>query len=347
VVVVLLGVLVVRLAALDGDGAALEAPAVVVPEPTKIALHELIVPAWASRDAESWTVDFKTDLDLLAPLGTGSGNAADWFVAFTKPDGPRYAEAAAAMERRVEGPQWLGKVLPPDDPLLAEAEPWCDLPMMRFYPDHFAIEGWETQIPNLLVPLALARSWVARGLDAEDSERATADFRRAIRLGRLLRQEDVTIIADLVGLACIRSGAEGFFRHAVARGDAEQALVASVTLGEVAPQRLLTSERVSRVSIAPYLTVHDDGSGSLDLPDERLDAAIELFTSDAERRFQGEPSFVLQIVRELGTPDQRRRAVEALEEATRSDDLLKAALARWCLTEPVTEELLRESAKVY
>jgi hypothetical protein len=79
---------------------------------------------------------------------------------------------------------------------------------MRFYPDCFPLEGTDTQLPNLLVPLTFAKPWVARGLALEDPARAKEDFRRAIRLGRLLRQEDATIIADLVGLACIRHGAQ-------------------------------------------------------------------------------------------------------------------------------------------
>ena len=142
------------------------------------------------------------------------------------------------MERRVQGPGELGEVLPADDPLLLEAEPWCDQATMRYYPDIYPMKGWETQIPNLMFQLTFARSWVARGMAASDPSKAMEDFRRAIRLGRLLRQEDVTVIADLVGLACIRVGAQGIYDLAVKQGNAQLALVASIVLGEVAPQRL-------------------------------------------------------------------------------------------------------------
>ena len=161
---------------------------------------------------------FRTDLDLLAPLGTGTANAAAWFKDFAKPDGSRRADAEAAMARRVQGPGELGEVLPGTDPLLLEAEPWCDQATMRFYPDFFPIKGYATQIPNLMLQLTFAKSWVARGMAASDPAKAMEDFRRAIRLGRLLRQEDATVIQDLVGLACIRDAALGVYELAVKEG---------------------------------------------------------------------------------------------------------------------------------
>ena len=154
--------------------------------------------------------------------------------------GPRAADATAAMGRRIEGPEWIGEVLPPDDPLLLEAEPWCDQATMTFYPEIFELDGYATRITNLLLPLNFVRSWVARGVAAETTEAAMTDFRRAIRLGRLLRQEDVVVISDLVGLACIHLATRGVYERALADGDLELALLASVVLGEVAPQRLGT-----------------------------------------------------------------------------------------------------------
>ena len=55
----------------------------------------------------------------------------------------------------------LGKIVAGDDPLLLEAEPWCDQGTMHFYPDIFPLEGYSTRIPNLLVALTFARSWIA------------------------------------------------------------------------------------------------------------------------------------------------------------------------------------------
>ena len=194
VIVVLAGTLGARLIGHDSSFAVMRAPAATVPAPVAFDVSELEVPCWSCPAARDWPLKFQTDLDLLAPLGTGTANAAEWFALFEKNVGPRYAEATAAMERRVERPDWVGKSLPPDDPLLLEAEPWCDQATMDFYPEIFPLDGYATRITNLLLPLNMVRSWVARGLAAENSEAAMADFRRAIRLGRLLRQEDVVVI---------------------------------------------------------------------------------------------------------------------------------------------------------
>ena len=109
---------------------------------------------------------------------------------------------------RLDGEGREGRmILQVHDELLLEAEPWVDLAVMHFYPDVFPMEGAETRITNLLFMLTMARSWTARGVDADDPDQGLEDCRRAIRLGRLLRQEDVVIINDLVGLACIHIGA--------------------------------------------------------------------------------------------------------------------------------------------
>lgn len=318
------------------------APAATVPTPKTFSLATLEAPCWGCPDASRWPVAFRTDLDLLAPLGNGPANAGLYFKDFAKPDGSRYAEAVAAMERRVDGPGDLGKVLPPDDPLLLEAEPWCDQATMRFYPDFFPLEGWATQIPNLLMPLNLAKSWVARGLAADDPARAMEEFRRAIRLGRLLRQEDATIIADLVGLACIRVGAQGVYDVARRSGDAPLALLASVVLGEHAPQRLLTSERVTKVSLTPYARLGADGAPTLDLPDAQLDAVVALARSDPDRRFRGEGILCLSIVRALGTKSQQEKALATLKEVAAAGDAL-SSLAAWNLEHPATRAAIADA----
>ena len=319
-------------------------PAATVPAPKAFSLANLAAPCWGCPEATSWPVAFRTDLDLLAPLGNGPANAGLFFRDFAKPNGSRYAEAAAALERRVDGPAELGKVLPPDDPLLLEAEPWCDQATMRFYPDFFPLEGYATQLPNLLVPLNLAKSWVARGLASNDPVRAMADFRRAIRLGRLLRQEDATIIADLVGLACIRAGAQGVYDHARRSGDAPLAVLASVVLGEHAPQRFLTSERVTKVSLRPFARTGADGTPTLDLPDDQLEAIVALARSDPDRRFRGEGILTLSIVRALGTKPQQERSLEELQQLASANDAL-SPLATWSLEHPATKEAIAEALR--
>ncbi|MBK6405282.1 MAG: hypothetical protein IPF66_09690 [Holophagales bacterium] len=109
-------------------------------------------------------IRFRTDLDVLAPLGDGPANAALWLKDFTKGEkGPRLEEAEQAMKRRVDGPPDLGKILPPGEPLLLEAEPWADQATMRFYPDVFSVRGAATSIHNLLFSLTRgSRGWRGR-----------------------------------------------------------------------------------------------------------------------------------------------------------------------------------------
>ena len=319
------------------------APAAAVPAPKAAVLSSLEFLCWGCPEAREWPVTFRTDLDLLAPLGNGPANAGLFFKDFAKPGGSRYAEATALMDRRVDGPPELGKVVPPDDPLLLEAEPWCDQATMRFYPDFYPLEGTDTQLPNLLVPLTLAKSWVARGLGHEDPARAMEDFRRAIRLGRLLRQEDATVIADLVGLACIRYGAQGVYDVARRAGDAPLALVASNVLGEHAPQRLLTSERVTKVELRPYVREGAGGELTLALPDSRLDAIVAMATGEPDVRFRGEGIITLAMVRTLGTEAQRERALATLNELAKSKDARVSALAVWNVSHVPSKESIAQA----
>jgi len=246
------------------------------------------------------------------------------------------------MKRRVDGPEWIGKIFPPDESLLTEAEPWCDQASMRFYPEFFKLEGPDTRITNLLFPLNLVRSWVARGMAAEDSEPAMADFRRAIRLGRLLRQEDVVIINDLIGLACIHIGARGVYRRALADGDLELALLASAVLGEVAPQRFRTSEKTTKTDLTDSL--HEDHGGGLmlQLRPGKLDVLVEAAENAPDRRFRAEAIIGLSIVRAMGSPDQQESASEVLDDLAISEDEMIAVMATWSRDNEPTEEQLRE-----
>lgn len=306
-----------------------------VPAPDPSDEETIEVPCWSCPEGNRWPVAFRTDLDRIAPLGDGPENAAVWFKDFSRNVGARVAEADAAMGRRVEDPGGVGDVLPPDDPLLLEAEPWCDRSYMEFYPEFYAIDGYETQIPNLLFMLTLSRSWVARGDHAVDPGAALEDYRRVVRLGRLLRQEDTTIIADLVGLACIRMGTDRIYRTAVATGDTDLAIVASIVLGEVAPQRLMTSARVSDSDMEDHVERSWFRGVRLDLPVDTVDRLIERARSDHDRRFRLEAMLTLNYVVHLGPSSQRAMATDLLEEMTTSDDAVIATTAEWALqTEP-------------
>jgi len=314
-----------------------------IPAPVHLDPAALEVPCWSCPSAREWPIRFSTDLDLLAPLGTGTANAGEWFALFEKDRGPRFAEAVAFMGRRVERPDLpdFGQVVPGDDPLLLEAEPWVDQAEMRFYPEIFPLEGVDTRIPNLLVPLTMARSWSARGVSAEDPARGLDDCRRAIRLGRLLRQEDVTVIADLVGLACIHIGARGVYEIAQHTRDTDLALLASVVVGEVAPQRLYTSQRITDVDLSPYLR-QTDGRYSLDTPDALVDRIIAMATTSPDRRFIGEALFGAHVVAHHGTPSQRERVRAMLDRLAAGDDPMTAPIAAWSRDAVPSQSLLED-----
>jgi len=331
VALVLAGSLWFRARSVSAD-AAPQAPAARVAEPAPLDLARLEMPCWSCRDAQQWPVRSRVDLDLVAPLGDGPGNAAEFFRDFAKDGGARWPELQRAREKEmVDGPADLGRIFPADHPLLDEAEPWVDQATMRFYPELLSFAGWDTTIPDLIFDLELAKSWVARGRASSDAQAALADFRRAVRLGRLLRQEDTTIIADLVGLACLRIGLSEIYDQARRRDDAETALVAAVALSEIAPQRLLTSERVTRVDVTPFLS---EDRKRLELPPTVLDQIVAMATGDPDRRFRGEATLDLGIVAHLATGAPKQRATEVLETLERGGDERIAELARWARSHP-------------
>jgi len=341
VVVALAGLLVARL--LPAPTATADtspvAPDATVPRPGSPPADGVEMPCWGCQEAREWPLRFRTDLDLLAPLGTGTANAAVWFAQFEKERGPRHAEARAAMERRVNDPR-LGQLLRLDEPLLAEAEPWCDQARMSFYPDVFPLEGYATRITDLLLPLAMAKTWVARGNASADEAAAMADYRRAIRLGRLLRQEDAVIITDLVGLACIRYGLEGIYDRARDRGDLALALLAGTALGEHAPQRLLTAARLTEVDSAPGARRGADGRVALNLDDGKLGRIIAAARSAPDRRFRAEAIVSLNLILYLAPREQRTRAREALETLAGDADPIVATTAVWSRDTEPSEAML-------
>ena len=334
VVVVLSATLVMRLRA-SAPPNAKSAPA--LPRftgeapPSRVAAAKAVDPAtlkppcWGCPEGSAWPITYRTDLDLLAPPGDGAGNAALWLKDFARPNGARLAEAEAATKRRIPGPSDYGLVLPPDDPLLREAEPWADQSTMRFYPDVWAFEGFSTPIPNLQLAITLAKSWAARAAAHPEAPGALEDGRRAIRWGRLLRQDDATIIQDLVGLACIRLGAEELYALAQKNGDHRLALAAAIALGEHAPQRFRTAQTLTKVGLWPL----DEGRGIVEPTDKRVEDLIGVARADPDRRFRLEAIAQLAVARVKGTHDQRTKAEAALDELASGPRPAEAAQAQW------------------
>jgi len=317
---------------------AITVTAVPAPAPKPLDLEKLTIPCWSCPEADASPLRFRTDLDLLAPLRSGGRNVAEWYSAFTQLDGARAAEAEAIMNRRIDHPT-LGKVLPPDDPFLDEAQPWMDQALMRFYPDVYALEGFQTKVPNLMLALTLARSWVARGQQAEQFEVAMADFQRVVRLGRLLRQEDVTVINDLVGLAAIRLGVEAIYDRARKDGRLDLALTAAVVAGEAPAQKLLSGARMTSAEVVPYLH-RAAGHTSLSIPDDRFADIRKIALENPDRRFRVITCASLSLVASFGTGDQQSKAVEVLKALANSADPVIAGNARWHLANPLDEKRL-------
>lgn len=357
-VVILGGLLAVRLAAREGGSppdvavppwlAVLDpapvAPPATVPAPRELPWQKLEVPCWSCHDAiDHWPIAFRTDLDLLAPLGDGSANAAEYFALFCRRIGPRAADGEAFVARTVpaEDFSFLRQAAPPDDPLLLESEPWVDQARMSFYPRPMPFEGWSTAYPNLLMALNMARSWTARGLRADDPAVGLDDCRRAIRLGRLLRQDDVVIITDLVGLECIHVGARGISEIARRAGDQQLAMIAATVLGEVAPQRFLTQQRVTALELRPFVQRGRFGRLSADIPAASVERLIEVMRAP-ERRFRGEAILSSQIVVELGGRATATRLRSALEEVADNGDEWTAMMARYALSHPVDDATVAE-----
>jgi len=297
--------------------------AATVPSPDPVVVSELPTPfCWGCSWNREAPLEFQMDLDLLAPLGNGPDNAAVWLAGFAE-GGARYATDGKEVysgrldEVNVDGDAW--RVLPGDDPLLLEAEAWVDQARCRFYPDVWKPAGVKTRVPDLLLTLHLSRSWIARGKLSDDPREAHRDFRRAIRLGRLLRQDDVTIIQDLVAIANIRIGAQALYELARREGDAGTMLVAALTLADKDAMRQHT---------ARWITTFESAFRPGGPSDAELESMVELLGALSERRFRMEGLISMQAVKHVGTPDQRERAVAILDEYAAGDDELLAGTAR-------------------
>ena len=341
-VVLLATTLAVRVAAQSRSAGG---PTGKVPAPNPIRLAELSSPyCWGCSWNEDAALEFQVDLDLLAPLGDGAANAAEWFADFAK-GGARFEEgkpgyASRMIELTIDGDDW--RVLPGDDPLLLEAEGWVDQATCSFYPEIWEVEGMDTSIPQLLMMLDLARAWTVRGKQAADPMAAAEDFRRVIRLGRLLRQDDVTLIQDLVAIACIRIGAEALYELARDQDDAATMLVSSLVMADKDAMRLFTARRIT--TFGRGLRVEDPQAPTL-VPlytTADVQAMIDLAREVAGRRFKMEGIISLNVVRYTGLPEQRELALAALEEFAASEDAIVAGLARRYLDVELDDAGVRE-----
>ncbi len=308
------------------------APAARVPVPRPVEPSQLPLPQrWTETEDRPLPLTFGIDLDLVAPLGDGPANAAVYFRDFAQEEGSRAVEWEEALTRKVRR-SVAGQersVLPPDDPLLLEAEPWVDQARMRFYPDTWPNALLAPGSPNLLQPLLLAESWVARSGTRTDPEAAREDCRRAVRSGRLLLQDDVTIAQNLAGVACVRLGAECFYEVARREGDTSGMLVAERVLHEALGLRARSESRLHKLELsgtverrwwAPWERVTI-------FPDRDVERVIRMAGRDSSRALRLEAQLRLAIVALAGSSGQRARAQGALDELAKDPDPLVASSA--------------------
>ena len=322
----------------------------VVPEPPEISVADLSDPfPWPTRifADDPVALEFSVDLDLISPLGTKEGNSAPWFAAFAKNIGDRRGEVEVAQEIAVD---WeyhgkVRKVFPPDHPLLLEAESWIDHADCSFYPDVWPWQGGPTPISNLLFALQLGRSWVARGQAADDATQAMADYRKTIRFGRLLLQDDVVQIQNLIGIALIRNGAEAIFEHARTQGDGATAALAALVLQDCTALRLELTRRFQRllvfIDFVSQVETSDGGRRvELRLPEGRLEILVKTASEDPCRALRIEAVTPLWITSHIGTESQKKIAGDTLAELREDPDGLVATAANLMLEQTfVADEL--------
>lgn len=310
-----------------------------VPAPRPLTLDDIPQPlCWSCPGNRYVEADFQLDLDVLAPLGDGPSNAALWLRRFAKVDGDRSREdyRQGAVEADIAGRKRT--VLPEGHPFLAEAEPWLDQAACSFYPEVWQLRGPDTPIPNLLMVMDLARSFVARGLASDDLEEAGEDFRRVIRLGRLLRQDDATVVQDLIAIECIRIGAWAMNMQARETGDALLLAATNSVLADHDSLRARTAQRVQAASrVYDGIRTGFFGRISLELSDNDVAEVNRVAMRSAERRFQLEALIALRAIYQLGDSSHRELIEGGLKDLAASDDVNLAKLATLALEQPFTD----------
>lgn len=283
-------------------------------------------------------LEFGLDLDYLAPLGKGTTNAAVWLSQFSKGVGAREGELKEILKDRISfkygKKEW--KILPGDHPHLGEAEPWTEQAECRFFKKIWSPQSHEHNMPNLFHALMIGKSYVARGLNETDPAKAAEDFRRVIRLGRLLRQDDITVIHDLMAVYLIRLGAEAHYVSARQHGDTETMLLCALIINDANSIRFISSKRNEILGTVSQQISSKMGSfrvfaSKMDFEDDVIKEIISGTHVAYERRFRLEFMDTLWDVMHTGEASQKKLAKEALELLTEDSDAVVVARAKWLL----------------
>jgi len=278
-----------------------------------------------------------TLLDDIAPLGDGRENVAPWFADFSGQSGARASEYVAAQERArawVREMDERGTPVPHrerpafrfDDPLVREAEGRLESGVLRFYEDVYEIDAWKTPLPNLLMAIQLGKLWIARADREPDFPVALEDYRRAIRIGRLLRREDVILITGWTGLQVVQDGLEALSRRQRAVGDTAGADRTGVALAA------LMAERLEMVRVFDVLNIQDDvlrrwWQLKVRVPGWKVDEVRDLARAHPSRAVRIEAQMALAILSNFADDDAREAASRTLDELVEDADPLVAKFA--------------------
>jgi hypothetical protein len=110
----------------------------------------------------------------------------------------------------------------------------------------------------------------------------------------------------------------------------------------VAPQRLLTAERIARSWDKSYIREDETGNMVLEIPDAKLETILDMARNQPDRRFRVEAILALNVVGFMGTEPQKERAVSLLTELSTLEDPVLADFARRSLEDEPRPELLEE-----
>ena len=186
------------------------------------------------------------------------------------------------------------------------------------------------------------------GVESSTKSKGLNLCRRAIRLGRLLRQEDITIISDVIGLLCIQTGAKGIYKIAMREGNIKLAFLASIVLGEVAPQASLSNRKFDKTTFLGAIQEKDNQERKLLISEKDLNDLITIAKEDTNRRFRLEAIGEMNFIRHLcDSGDSVQKVREALSELSKSNDPMISQSAQWSLEYTLSESDLKEHLESY
>ena len=305
-----------------------------VPPPAAydVGAHELpIAPTtdvmWRAKQLDDYL------FDAIAPLGDGPANAAEWWRDFSELDGKRAKELDALrlreVRREVAGSSRLYFAW--DDPFVQEARATADQARLSFFPGVWPHpDFWrKSEFPGLIM-ITTSTSWMVHGLESPDPRVAREDFRRMIRLGRLMLQDDASVLQHGIGMRILRDGLEALYDRARRDGDRpEQMLVALAILDRVQVAEWERG-RFGQIELPGHVDLSDP-SARLSISEDVMDTIEAAYSHSTARRWKLDALRALQVAMARGDAASASRAATLLRSAAESGDPMVASVARRAL----------------